>query len=199
MNPEEKARLEKATAFVLHHHASQTRKGSSVPYVSHLFQVSGSVLEHGGNIDQAIAALCHDTLEDCDEVDEETLIRNFGHQVSALVVDCTDTLDGDTSQKKSDWLTRKQAYLDHLSKAGPESVLVAACDKLHNLSSIVADVRSAGIGYLERFNATPAQQHWYFSEFLQRTQDRLPNRLVLSFEEQLRCFNKQLRASNLLP
>ena len=198
MTPEDQARLHKATAFVLHHHASQKRKGSSVPYVSHLLQVSGSVLEYGGNVDQAIAALCHDTLEDCDEIEEMTLVAEFGHQVAAIVVDCTDTLTGDTPQKKSDWLTRKQAYLDHLSQAPAESVLVAACDKLHNLSSIVADVRAEGIEYLERFNATPAQQVWYFSEFLERTKDRLPTRLALVFKEQLLCFKSQLHAAKLL-
>lgn len=198
MTPEDQARLHKATAFVLHHHASQKRKGSSVPYVSHLLQVSGSVLEYGGNIDQAIAALCHDTLEDCDDIEEMTLIAQFGHPVAAIVVDCTDTIAGDTSQNKSDWLTRKQAYLDHLSQASAQSVLVAACDKLHNLTSIVADVRSEGIDYLERFNATPPQQLWYFSEFLKRTHDRLPNRLTLAFKEQLRCFETQLQAADLL-
>ena len=45
-------------------HRGQTRKGTSIPYISHLMIVSAIVIEHGGNEDQAIAALLHDAAED---------------------------------------------------------------------------------------------------------------------------------------
>ena len=45
-------------------HASQIRKGSRVPYVSHLLAVSSLVIESGGTEDQAIAGLLHDAVED---------------------------------------------------------------------------------------------------------------------------------------
>jgi (p)ppGpp synthase/HD superfamily hydrolase len=193
MNSECQERLQKATAFVLHHHAKQTRKGSSIPYVSHLFQVCGAVLEYGGNTDQAIAALCHDTIEDCG-VSREDLTLEFGEAVSKMVVDCTDTLAGDTPDQKSDWKTRKVAYLAHLAQADADSVLVAACDKMHNLSCIVSDVRAVGTDYLNRFSGKPLQQLWYFSTFLSNTRDRLPPRLVLAFEVQLAQFQVQIGA-----
>lgn len=193
MNSECQERLHQATAFVLHHHATQTRKGSTIPYVSHLLQVSGAVLEYGGSTNQAIAALCHDTIEDC-EVTRAQLALEFGEEVAQIVVDCTDTLPGDTPQKKSDWKTRKDAYLDHLAQADGKSVLVAACDKIHNLSCIVSDVRAHGTRYLDRFSSTPEQQLWYFSTFLKNTQDRLPKRLILAFESQLSLFKTQIGA-----
>ncbi len=186
--------LSKACAFVIREHASQRRKGSTIPYVSHLLQVGGSVLEHGGDLEQAIAALCHDTVEDCDQVDSARLEAEFGPRVARMVADCTDTLEGDIAEKKSDWKTRKTRYLAHLADANADSTLVAACDKLHNLSCIVSDVRDQGLGYLERFSAAPDQQLWYFSTFLANTRDRLPKRLVLRFEEELRAFQTQIGA-----
>ena len=45
-------------------HATQTRKGTRIPYVAHLMSVSALVLEDGGSEDEAIAALLHDAIED---------------------------------------------------------------------------------------------------------------------------------------
>ena len=195
MDTESQERLQRATAFVLHHHAKQKRKGSQIPYVSHLLQVSGAVLEHGGSTDQAIAGLCHDTIEDCG-VTSAQLETEFGPLVAKIVEDCTDTLPGDTPSTKSDWKTRKTRYLAHLAKADKASVLVAACDKLHNLSCIVSDVRAEGTDYLQRFSGEPDQQLWYFTSFLALTRDRLPRRLILAFEAQLSAFRAQIGHSS---
>jgi len=45
-------------------HSMQKRKGSDIPYISHLMAVCSMVLEQGGDEDQAIAALLHDAVED---------------------------------------------------------------------------------------------------------------------------------------
>ena len=54
-------RLADATAFALATHARQMRKGTAIPYASHLLAVSSLVLEHGGDEDQAIAGGCSTT------------------------------------------------------------------------------------------------------------------------------------------
>ena len=41
-------------------HDGQVRKGTSIPYISHLLGVSSLALEHGATEDEAIAALLHD-------------------------------------------------------------------------------------------------------------------------------------------
>ena len=56
------ARFDAAVQYALIVHAGQTRKGTSIPYVSHLFAVTALVLEDGGDEDQAIAALLHDAI-----------------------------------------------------------------------------------------------------------------------------------------
>ena len=69
----------------------QKRKGTSIPYISHLMIVSALVIENGGNEDQAIGALLHDAAED--QGGKETLKevrRRFGDGVAEIVSDCTD-------------------------------------------------------------------------------------------------------------
>ena len=53
-----------ALSFAAHLHRGQFRKGTSIPYFSHLMAVSGLVLEFGGTETEAIAGLLHDAIED---------------------------------------------------------------------------------------------------------------------------------------
>jgi (p)ppGpp synthase/HD superfamily hydrolase len=45
-------------------HVRQFRKGTPVPYISHLLAVASLVLEYDGTEDEAIAGLLHDAVED---------------------------------------------------------------------------------------------------------------------------------------
>ncbi len=58
-------RYAEALTYAAAAHAGQTRKGTSIPYISHPLAVSALVIENGGSETQAIAALLHDVLEDC--------------------------------------------------------------------------------------------------------------------------------------
>ena len=70
MKPLERARFARALRYALSAHGDQKRKGTQIPYVSHLLQVAGLVLEHGGDADQAIAGL----------EPERTFYSNMGNQ-----------------------------------------------------------------------------------------------------------------------
>jgi len=140
-------------------HAAQFRKGSKIPYIYHLLGVASLVIEFGGNEDQAIAGLLHDTLEDCGEAHEAMIRAQFGDAVADIVKDCTDgTAEGkashtDTEAKRRDWIERKLAYLAHLRTAPDQTLLVSACDKLHNARAIVQDLENSDVGtrVFERF------------------------------------------------
>src|SRR3546814_11638564 len=65
------------------------------------------------DLDQAIAGLLHDTIEDCG-AEHETMIRvQFGDAVANIVKDCTDgTAEGkachtDPEARRRDWIERK--------------------------------------------------------------------------------------------
>lgn len=177
MDAKARARLADALEFALEAHADQTRKGNDIPYVSHLLQVAGLVLEHGGDAELAVAGLLHDSLEDCPHVTVEALQQRFGSEVARIVESCSDLLEGDTPDRKAPWLERKRRYLAHLSEADAAVRLVSACDKLDNLRSIIADLGAEGVATLERFRATPAQTRWYYEEVRKTLAPDLPERL----------------------
>ena len=133
-------------------HATQTRKGSGIPYLHHLLGVASLVLEYGGDEDQAIAALLHDAVEDCGEAQVALIRERFGERVLAIVLGCTDgtaegkAAHGDIEAKRRHWLARKQAYLAHLADAHDEVLLVSGCDKLHNARAIVGDLEDTAVG-----------------------------------------------------
>ena len=151
-----------ALQFANEIHGTQQRKGLGAPYISHLMAVSASVLEHGGNEAEAIAALLHDAAEDCGGLPMlETVRVMFGDDVAEIVDACTDAME----DPKPAWRPRKEAYVDHLASASPSVKLVAGCDKLHNLQTTLRDL-SAGqpADYWLRFTAGAESQAWYYGE-----------------------------------
>ncbi|MBA2719828.1 MAG: bifunctional (p)ppGpp synthetase/guanosine-3',5'-bis(diphosphate) 3'-pyrophosphohydrolase [Chloroflexi bacterium] len=139
-------------------HAGQVRKGTRVPYVSHLLGTCAIALEFGANEDQAIAALLHDVIEDVEPVEAgRAAVRGFGPEVLRIVEACT---DADTHPKPP-WRERKIAYMDRLAHEDAAALLVSASDKLHNARAIVADLRQHGPALWERFNPD-SDQPWYY-------------------------------------
>ena len=150
-------RFEMALMFATKRHGEQRRKGTEIPYVSHLLGTCALVLEAGGDEDEAIAGLLHDTLEDqvatFDEIEKE-----FGERVAGIVRECSDTEE----EPKPPWKDRKTAYLNALADHSESAILVSNADKLHNLRTIVADYRQVGEELWERFNRE-SEQVWYYS------------------------------------
>lgn len=169
--------LVRALQFALSHHGGQTRKGTAIPYVSHLLQVSGLVLEWGGDLAQAAAALLHDVVEDtaAELADVEAA---FGADIAAIVADCTDTGPGETPGSKRPWDERKRDYLARLRTLAPRSALVVACDKLHNTATLIADLERDGIATLARFNAPAQKQLWYMRGVAAALRGRVPDGLA---------------------
>lgn len=184
MRPEEADLVARALAFALESHAGQTRKGTSVPYVTHCLRVAALVLENGGSAAQAATGLLHDTLEDCDDVTEQELRRRFGPEIAEMVATLSDTMPGDTADEKSPWRVRKEAYVETLARSCGRTQLVAACDKLDNLRALVEDLESVGIGTLERFSASPRQTRWYY-ESVRRALSEAPVAVTRELDELL--------------
>ena len=152
-------RFEEALVFATRLHANQTRKGTTTPYIAHLLAVTAIVLEHGGNEDEAIAALLHDSIEDQGgATTREEIRRRFGNAIVEIVDGCTDT----DVMPKPPWRTRKEAYLAHISKAPAPVRLVSAADKLHNARAILEDYYILGEALWKRFNGGKDGTLWYY-------------------------------------
>ncbi len=157
-------RFEAALSYALNLHAQQTRKGTRVPYISHLLAVAALVLEDGGSEEEAIAALLHDAIEDQGgEPTRQEIHRRFGDKVVEIVNGCTDT----DKTPKPPWLERKKRYLEHLHGASPEILRVSAADKLHNARTLLSDFRRHGQEVWQRFNGGREGTLWYYRQLVQ--------------------------------
>jgi (p)ppGpp synthase/HD superfamily hydrolase len=152
-------RLEEALTYASRLHAGQVRKGSDIPYLSHLLAVTAIVLEHGGGEDEAIAALLHDAVEDQGgAATRAEILRRFGENIVAIVDGCTDA----ETVPKPPWRERKEAYVAHIGGASPSVRLVSAADKLHNARAILADYRRLGDALWVRFRGGRDGTLWYY-------------------------------------
>ena len=181
-------RYDHALAFASCLHRTQTRKGTAIPYISHLIAVSGIVLENGGDEDAAIGGLLHDAAEDQGGQPTLDLIRRmFGDAVAQIVHDCTDSW----VEPKPDWRPRKEAYIASLAHKPQASLLVSLADKTHNARAILGDYREHGEALWSRFSSG-RETLWYYAALAQTFERLLPCRLATEFR---RTVDELLRIS----
>lgn len=155
-------RFADAFAFAEKLHRGQVRTGTTIPYVSHLMAVAALVLEHGGDEDQAIAGLLHDAVEDQGGlITAQRIAVRYGVRVAQMVLACSDAIP-EPGARKPPWRLRKAGFLARLPQTAPAAALVIACDKLHTLSTLLADLEREGPSTLVRFSC-PAGLAWYYS------------------------------------
>jgi len=157
-------RFDQALLYAAAAHRQQPRKGTAVPYLSHLLGVASIVLTYGGNEDQAIAGLLHDTVEDCGSEHEPVIGELFGAEVLRIVLACTDARVP-AGEAKAGWRERKEQYLHHFRELlpGDAALLVSGSDKLHNAQAILADLETHGLPLWDRFpGKTPDDLLWYY-------------------------------------
>jgi (p)ppGpp synthase/HD superfamily hydrolase len=154
------ARLEKplttrftdAIAFAADIHRTQSRKGTQIPYLSHILGVASLALDHGADEDEAVAAALHDAIEDAEALGAATVrswIRfKFGERVLEIVEGCTDA----DVQPKPAWRERKERYVSNIAHDDASIVLVSAADKLHNARAVLSDFRNVGSSVFGRFD-----------------------------------------------
>ncbi len=177
-------KFREALGFAAEVHGGDLRKGTEIPYVSHLLSVCALVLEDGGDEEEAIAALLHDTLEDHpEEVKREDLVERFGARVADLVEACSDTPADFEGGEKPPWAERKAAYVEQIRSEGYPLSRVALADKLHNTRCMVMDHRREGDAIWERFNAPRSDQIRLFRSLVDAFRDGgAPAHLVDEFE-----------------
>src|SRR4029079_15819871 len=123
--PHYSARLIEALGVAAQLHANQRRKGSEIPYLSHLLGTCSIALEYGADEDEAIAALLHDAIEDVEPMEEaRAAVAGFGARGVAHRAGCTDV---DTPPKPP-WRERKERHVAHVAEADASVLLVSAAD-----------------------------------------------------------------------
>jgi hypothetical protein len=169
-------RLGHAMAFATKQHKSHARKGSNIPYVSHLQAVASYVMEYanivkGTNLieapspefpegitleDAVIAAWLHDAVEDQGGMPmAEKIRKKFGETVTKLVLYCSH-LDDPT--QKLPYNDEQKVYLNHVAKGPATALLISGADKLHNLQCTVRSYWDQGDDVFKLFGGKTREQ-----------------------------------------
>ncbi len=186
--PQFSEKFDEALVYASELHRTQMRKGTEIPYVSHLLAVAGLVTEAGGTEIEAIAALLHDAVEDqggkpiLNEITER-----FGEEVADIVDACSDT----DVVPKPPWQERKEAYIAHIEDASESVILVSSADKLHNARTILADYQNIGDDLWDRFNGTKEQTLWYYRSLVTAFRSNGAKSLVNELDEVVTALEEQ--------
>jgi (p)ppGpp synthase/HD superfamily hydrolase len=139
-------RINHALAFAAKHHDRQVRKGTRLPYLTHPANVAIILARYDQDTDTVVAGILHDVIEDCvrEAFTRATLEQRIGDKFGTGVLDTVLTvtyrlIDDDGVELSHD--DRREDYLARLAGANDSARWVCAADKLHNASSILADLR----------------------------------------------------------
>lgn len=165
-------------------HRNQTRKGGKLPYLTHLMSVSSLVWAHGGDEEQAIAGLLHDTVEDTGGAPVlDDISRVFGERVAGIVNAATDSITSSKTEKLP-WRERKTHHIARVAQVSPDAALVIACDKLHNLSQTATEYTREGEAVFAKFNPD-ADARWYYRQMRNALAPNLPADLLAEIDRNL--------------
>lgn len=135
----------KAVNFAVSKHSSQKRKGTSWPYVVHLYEVAQLLQESNCDNKTVIAGILHDTVEDTETTLNE-IEENFGKEIRDIV----DVL---SENKLLPYLERKQLQAKRVGVASYKTKMVKCADCLSNIKSIYFDLKRNERVW-EKFNST---------------------------------------------
>jgi (p)ppGpp synthase/HD superfamily hydrolase len=155
--------IHEAIIFATQKHTGQVRKGTDIPYIVHPMEVMQILTEGKCAEEVIIAGILHDTLEDTNTTPEE-IRKKFGKQILEIVA-------SETEDKSRTWKERKKVAIDHIKTSSIESKLVCCADKLSNMRSTYADLKSIGNKVWERFNAKKESIKWYYEGILDSLSD----------------------------
>jgi (p)ppGpp synthase/HD superfamily hydrolase len=128
--------IERALRAAIEAHDGQIRKGRTpAPYIVHPLHVALMLARWNQDESVIIAGLLHDVVEDCDDWTLARIEAEFGAHVAGMV----DELSEDKSKS---WEERKRAGVERVARLSPQAATVKACDKLHNLTTLLAELRS---------------------------------------------------------
>lgn len=139
-------RVNHAFAFAAKHHDRQVRKGTALPYLTHPANVAVILTRYGQDEDTVVAGILHDVIEDCvrESYTSQSLQHRIADKFGQVVLDTVLAVTHRETDEDGDPLDgeqKKQDYLVRLAQAPERARWVCAADKIHNGSSILADLR----------------------------------------------------------
>ena len=173
-----------AVAFVAALHGGDLRKGTRIPYVTHVMAVAEVLAYRYPERDALIVAgLLHDVVEDTDAT-FETVSARFGVEIGALVravskdddaMVAHDGVPHPSKPRSPDveaalWRRRREFMLSHIRTpdVSKDVLRLKAADAFVNLSAILRDLRNpeVGKGVWHRFKVGFDESMWFYGEIV---------------------------------
>ena len=138
-------RINHAFAFAAKHHDRQVRRGTRLPYLTHPANVAVILTRYGQDEQTVVSGILHDAIEDCvrDGYTRHTLEQRIGDKFGQDVLDTVLAVTQRQVDEEGVELSseeRKDDYLARLAAASERARWVCAADKIHNGSTILADL-----------------------------------------------------------
>ena len=139
-------RINHAFAFAAKHHDRQVRRGTRLPYLTHPANVAVILTRYGQDEQTVVSGILHDVIEDCvrDGYTRDTLEQRIGDKFGQDVLDTVLAVTQRQVDEEGIELSseeRKDDYLARLAAASERARWVCAADKIHNGSTILADLK----------------------------------------------------------
>lgn len=177
--------IDRAIAFAKKAHEGQVRKGTTRPFIVHPLEVGKIVSTMTEDEEVISAAILHDTIEDCDEVTEQVISREFTPRVASLVAQ-------ESEDKSKTWMERKSATIEHLKTAPYEIKMIALGDKISNMRDIDRDYQECGEELWKRFNMKDKQViGWYYKGIRDSLQEEMEG--TAAFQEYCELIEKNFK------
>ena len=178
-------KIDKAIEFAAIAHRGQVRKGTTIPYITHLFSVALLLQKMDCEDDIVVAGILHDIVEDT-EYTLSDVEERFGKRVADIVKGCSEP------SKDASWETRKKHTIEYLKNASYEIKVVVCADKLHNLRSLREKIEQHGDAFWQHFRQGYASQKWYFlsliNSLLTGLESSCKKGIFLQFEQEVKLF-----------
>ena len=162
-------------------HGDQTRKGSSIPYVTHVVHVAHIVATHGFDEEVVAAALLHDVVEDT-PVELDELEDRFSTRVASLVECLTE------DKTIRDLNERNHHTVETLRRAHTDGKAIKAADVIHNMSTTLEDLAD-GQEVWSRFKGGRERKLPYYADVLAALSEGWSHPLLDRAEEILKRLN----------
>ena len=162
-------------------HEAQRRKGTDIPYMTHLAHVALILSRSGFDDDDILAAaLLHDAVEDT-ELTHDDIVDRFGETISQLV-SAVSEVKQDEDGVAFPWRHRKEEHVRRLHREPVAARAITLADKVHNVGTLLDDLEEDPSVW-KRFNSPPAEQLWYHNAVLEAIGD----------EPELKCLKQEYR------
>ncbi len=184
--------IKKAFYYAAEKHDGQYRKGTKTPFFVHPSLVALGVSEYTNNENTIVAAVLHDVIEDC-EVSTEELSNEFNKEISKIVK-CL-SLPQINKREKKEWRNRKKRYIELITNASEDVLLIVAVDKMFNMKTYFNYAITKNIKTLNKlFSGTVGDYLWYYGEIAKVIDSKLGNHPVTKdYNDMLQYFTNILK------